>query len=244
MMYLFPSVSQVVFSFLSLLSNSLFFSESQVVPLLDPAFLGMSGTIKHYLYSHYDVLSDYTIFLKDNNRKQPVSILQRLGAAAGTLRHDTGFMNLSDVLPQFHYLIRLGPGHLKSRSMERVLNPRELPGSVVNKTSGLLLHNSLKNSKYQEYLLAQDAWCRAFEDLTCGVCSNALLPVRSQMLLSAARVHSIPRELFNPLHSVHYEYTWGLVFNCFKPYFGSKPKYPVLPWLHCVDKSSSLPARV
>jgi hypothetical protein len=187
----------------------------QQIPLRSPKYIGMSGTIKYHLYTNYNNLTDYTIFMKDNNRKSlGLSMMQRLGCALTNMELHAGrirFMTISDVPPAYHSLLRVH--NTKSRSVRSSYpHPEEISSAILRQNV------SSRVSKY----------CAVFERLTCTRCRKVWIPVRSQFMVSADLVRQVQRKEFSTDNSMHYEYTWALLFNCFSKTLSPKRKgrYP------------------
>lgn len=180
--------------------------------LLSQRYSGMGGTIKYHLYNNYNNLTNYTLFIKDNNRKSAgLSTLQKIGSALLNVKfhgNTIRFMSLSDVPPSYHSIVRIHSE--KTRSVRRsisFLDEKMLQSLRRNSTSPI--------SKY----------CRLFEYFTCTACKSVWIPIRSQFLVSADAVQQIDRDEFNIMTSEHYEYTWAILFNCFREKL-KKGRYP------------------
>lgn len=192
----------------------------------------MQGTIKYHIFKYYDSLPNFTLFLKGNERKniKGISKVMNVAAILQYLRPETGFINLSDKAPVFHSrLPRKNP--FGFRGMLNVLN---VEGAKLDTHTGLIL--SGKGSKAKEMLNYQTVLCQVYLDLLCeSKCQGGYIPIRSQMLLSRQRVHTLPRELYN-VNNIYSkklsEYTWAIVFNCFLPY---TERHRLSQWIHCAD---------
>ena len=62
-------------------------------------------------------------------------------------------------------------------------------------------------------------FCALYTLLTCLPCSNPWIPGRTQFIVSSQRMRSVPKEVYaETSKQLLYEYTWGLLFNCFEPF--------------------------
>ena len=227
----------------------------QDIKLYNPNATSVRGTLLHHFYSNYDNLPDFTMFVKDTNKKQPtgLTIPQRVAAAAMAIDIDTGYINLADVPPLYHH--QLQHNTQKDRSIQRALRNDHHLQTTRQETKlkewlldGGLLRDTPKVAKKAKINKDQLAWqrqyCKVYDDMICdgSSCHDVWVPNRSQSVLSRRRIRSIPREFYllsHPSSLLWDEFNWGLVWNCFVStkeikINGRKPSSP-LPWLHCKD---------
>lgn len=195
----------------------------QTLSLTEKVYMGQQGTIKHFLYKHYYNLTEYSVFLKDNNKRYPgISILQRLASALLNLEkseRSVRFMTLSDVPPAFQSRIKTHSP--KTRSVQiSFQTPRDI------KRHTMRIDPNSEVSKY----------CKIFEKFTCKRCRVVWVPVRSQFLLSREAINAIDREEFDIVTSVHDEYTWPILFNCFVEKLQTRKKAKVYPFISCLGQ--------
>ena len=193
----------------------------QPISLNATIYAGQQGTIKHFLYEHYYNLTDYSVFLKDNGRKSTgIPILTRVASALVNVEKSSGgvrFMTLSDLPPAYQAKIRKHTS--KSRSVRL-----SIPHSLDIKNVAMRQDPNSTVSKY----------CRMFEKVTCTSCRRVWLPVRSQFLVSREAINAIDIKEFNVATSLHGEYTWALLFNCFVKKLRTRRGAFVYPFIVCV----------
>ena len=191
------------------------------VPLSAGIFVGQQGTIKHFLYEHYYNLTDYSVFIKDTDRKTfgvPVEV--RLASALKNVEKNPegiSFMTLSDIPPAYQSRIR------KQTAKTRSIRP-SISALVDIENYTMRQDPNSEASKY----------CRIFEKFTCTSCKRVWIPVRSQFLISSEAVRVINIEEFNIKTSLHGEYTWALLFNCFVEKLFIKRNTINYPFIACL----------
>lgn len=189
----------------------------KVVQLTDKRFHGMQGTVKHYIYENYNDLGDFAIFMKDNNRKQlGLTLLQRLALVVQSAGANTGFINLSDLPVQLHH-------HKWHKRTSKSSSTRlAIVGSGSADSRGF--PKDFDTGKF----------CALFKRLTCrNDCNNALIPIRTQFVLSRKRMLSLPKAAFDiALADGFSEYTWAFAFNCYQDYKKDATGYP---YIICAD---------
>lgn len=195
----------------------------QPISLNAPIYSGQQGTIKHFLHENYYNLTDYLVFLKDNGRKSVgVPILTRVASAlVNSEKSSEGvrFMTLSDVPPAYQAKIRKHTS--KSRSVRASIADSIDIGSDIMRQD--------PNSTVSKY-------CAMFEKFTCSSCRRVWIPVRSQFLVSRETISAVDIEEFNISTSMHGEYTWALLFDCFVEKLSTRKSNNeiVYPFIVCV----------
>jgi len=190
------------------------------VSLKSKEFKGQAGTIKHFLYNNYNNLSDYSLFVKDNNRKSAgLEIVQRVASALLTVQISPKairFITLSDI-PTWHQH-KLRDHTQKTRSVRMSYRKAEEI-------------QDCRHRQNPESYVAK--YCAEFERLTCTPCKSVWIPVRSQFMVSREAVKAVNRDEYDWQISEHGEYTWAILFGCYQEVLNSRKTRPVYPYFLC-----------
>mmetsp|Transcript_39396 Transcript_39396/g.66144 ORF Transcript_39396/g.66144 Transcript_39396/m.66144 type:complete len:269 (-) Transcript_39396:345-1151(-) len=170
---------------------------------------GAAGTLLNHIVNYYDALPPYIALLKEN----PATVYKgdailNLKLHLAGMNRTTGFLNLAD-----------------------------FPASVIPFEKPTLSQRATKKFafKWLTKVGGIKPYCALYQTYTCeDVCRNAIVNHGSRLLVSAARIQSLPHSeykrllnltkitgLYNPKHvkkpadPYAFEGRWGFLFSCY-----------------------------